>query len=161
MSKTVHEKVKRKAHTGKDVATNSVCMKVERINLKVKPVECERLNHTQHGFAEESIDAEFLAALIQQSKHAGAEHQRDECARSLDSVLDVCAGEELECLFRPFEISFTKPSWRSLEENHDGLAEYVKKHSWPDESLLSWVFYVNTGNPESSREDIEHGIADH
>ena len=39
-------------------------VEVERIHLKVQPVECEALNEAQDCFSEEGVDTEWCLILI-------------------------------------------------------------------------------------------------
>lgn len=54
------------------MSSNSMCMQIEGVNLKVKPIECEGLDQAQYRFAKEAVDptAKSSSVLIQK-RHNG------------------------------------------------------------------------------------------
>lgn len=153
----------RRRRTGPYAFTDSVRVQVEAVDLEVYPVEDERLDEAHDGLSEECVDPETYRALVKQSQHAASEHQGDECARPLDAVLDVCAGEELELCLCPRQHARNSgcPELRALHEHHDGEAEGVEGKSWPDEGLSGGFFDVDAADPKGGGEGDEQGVADH
>lgn len=80
------------------MSPDSVRVQIERVNLKINPVEHKGLNQPQHRFPEESVDAKGYIALIEQAQYTASKHQRNEGIRPLDSMLNVRAREKLEFL---------------------------------------------------------------
>jgi len=133
------------------VPANGVRVKIERVNLKVQPVECKCLNQTQDRFPEESVDAKFSAALIEQSQHAGPKHERNELACSFDSMFDVCSGEELKHAFCPVDVFLAHELWGPLEHYQDARTKDVEEHGWPNEAMARRLLDIYTTDPESGR----------
>lgn len=105
-----------------------VRVQIERVDLKVQPVERKRLDQAEHRLPKERIDAKLLAALVQQTKHTGAKHKCDERAGTLDAVLNVGAGEELEVLSDPVDgLAAAEPQVRPVCQNHEHGAKGVKE----------------------------------
>ena len=56
--------------TRNDMSSNRMRMQVERVNLKINPVERKGLYETKYRFAEERIDTHTGTTLVQDSQNA-------------------------------------------------------------------------------------------
>jgi hypothetical protein len=101
-------------------------MQIERVNLKVQPIEHKRLYQPQHSFAKESIDPHLNRTLIQQTQNTRTEYKRNKGVCPLNPMLNVRRRKELETSLDPL---WNKPKHRRprpLKQQHRKLTKQIK-----------------------------------
>lgn len=136
-------------------------VEIETVNLEVYPVEHERLDEAEDCFAEESIDAKFHVALVQQAEHATAEDQGHKRIRPLDPMFDIRPREELQPLLDLLRDMFRHPLVRPLDEDHEYVAEQVEDNGRPNKSLSRRLLDMNTPDPQRHRDKRNDPVPNH
>jgi hypothetical protein len=148
-------------HTAENMPPNSMRVEIETVNLEVYPVEHERLDEAEDRFAEESIDAEFHVALVQQAEHTATEDQRHKRIRPLDPMFDIRPREELQSLLDLLRDMFRHPFVRPLDEDHEQVAEQVEDNGRPNKALSRRLLDMNAPNPQRHRDKRNDAVPNH
>jgi hypothetical protein len=123
-------------------------MQIERVNLKIQPIEDKRLDEAQHRLAEKRINAHLDRTLIQQAQHTRPEDQRDKRIRPLNPMLDIRGGEKLQAPLPRLGHEPRERRPRPLDKNHGRLPKQIEQDRRPDKRLPLRLRHTHAAHPQ-------------
>jgi hypothetical protein len=148
-------------HTAEHMPSDRMSVEVERVDLKVDPIEHKSLDESEHRFPEESVDPKLYIALIEQPQHAATNHQCHKGVCAFDAMLDVESREEFQLFFDgPWDMP-CHPWTRPLHEYQKYVAEQIEADGRPDKTLFPGLFDMNTRNPQRCWNESDDTVSNH
>ena len=146
--------------TSKPMSSNSMHVHAMVVDLKVQPLERERLHQAEDALAQERIQPDPRAGLEQDRQDAVPEHQRHERIRALRAVFNIDRGIEAQVSIRKALPGRPRGASGAAHPDPAEVAQRVDRDRDPDQRQLRRVADMDGRDPQHGAERHHQGLED-